>query len=974
MSNALSRLLKVLTLERKQGYRNKAVIGGLDKFASRWEADARAECSNADAVNEIVTLMLGYPAVGDLTARERIVDQIIHRTEEIAKDTAGVPAGATAGQEEAGPSVSASPQLRPDSAAAGVTSGAPPEAKPTRPIPHAGMADGIPAGVAKVEGADACETPDGDQASEAQVGPVPASSQAVSAPRITTRLMPPQAGDATAGRTMPAANKPEMSQSEQSVKVAPPLKPGKPGELPEGQSPRPGTPTGAPAGRGSGLDVPVMRLPGVGPSLAERLARLGVSTVRDLLYLLPHRYEDYSSLRTIDRLRFGEEVTVIGTVWDIKTRIIGDNRKIVTAVVGDGSGEMMMSWFNPYVERRLRSGRAYTFSGKVESFRDRKVMRNPEFEPLEVQQVSTGRLVPVYPLTEGISARWLRRIMKNAVDAWATDMQDPLPPEVRRDGHLMPLGEALTQIHFPDNQERLAAAHRRLSFDEFFTLQLGVLGHRQRFREMTAKPLRADSAVLAPFLRSLPFPLTAAQQQALRDIAADLTSVHPMNRLLQGDVGSGKTAVAAVALWAAVANGTQGAIMAPTEILAEQHTRSFGAMFANLTVPAGNPTLPPPEPQAQTCDTSSTDYTAASGGRPVRVALLTGSVTGAERQEALAALAAGEIDIAVGTHALIQEGVVFHELTVAVVDEQHRFGVEQRSALRQKGLQPHMLVMSATPIPRSLALTIYGDLDVSVIDEMPAGRIPIKTKWLTSSQRERAFSFIRRQVESGRQAFIIYPLVEEGGQADPGEAVATPKNEAKAAVEEHARLSQMIFPDLRVGLLHGRMKGDEKDRVMRAFDAGELDVLVATSVVEVGIDVPNATVMMIENADRFGLAQLHQFRGRVGRGEYPSYCILISDAEESGGVQRLQALENSTDGFALAQVDLEMRGPGDFFGTRQSGLPPLRTAQLGDLPTLEAARAAAQKLFAADPGLGLPEHQGLAAQVAALWAGVGDVS
>jgi ATP-dependent DNA helicase RecG len=357
--------------------------------------------------------------------------------------------------------------------------------------------------------------------------------------------------------------------------------------------------------------------------------------------------------------------------------------------------------------------------------------------------------------------------------------------------------------------------------------------------------------------------------------------------------------------------------------------------------------------------------------RPVRVELLIGRKRKAERDAVLDDLAAGEIDIVVGTHALIQEDVTFRELTLAVVDEQHRFGVEQRAALRQKGIQPHILVMSATPIPRSLALTIYGDLDISVIDEMPPGRTPVKTKWLTSAQRERAHDFIRRQVAAGRQAFIVYPLVEESEhmfrQAQHG-------GEAKAAVDEHARLQREVFPNLRVGLLHGRLQGDEKDSVMRAFANGELDILAATSVVEVGIDVPNATVIMIEGAERFGLAQLHQFRGRVGRGQYPSYCILISDAAEGESARRLQALETSNDGFALAQVDLEIRGPGDFFGTRQSGLPPLRMAQLSDLRTLEVARTAAQRLFAADPHLSLPEHRALAAQVAAFWAGAGDVS
>jgi ATP-dependent DNA helicase RecG len=688
-----------------------------------------------------------------------------------------------------------------------------------------------------------------------------------------------------------------------------------------------------------GLNSPVTRLPGVGPHYAEKLARLGVHTVMDLLLLLPTRYDDFSQLRTIEKLRWGEEVTIIGTVWDIKSRIIGDNRRMVIALVGDGTGEIEMTWFNPFVERRLHAGQAFTFSGKIDSYRGRFLMRNPEFELLDRQQIHTGRLVPVYPLTEGITIRWLREVMSKAVEAWAAEVPDFLPADIRQQADVMPLADALAQIHFPDNMELVHAAHRRLSFDEFFLLQLGVLGARQRFRGQPGRSLHNGDEVAAPFLAALPFAMTGAQRRALGDILADLAQAQPMSRLLQGDVGSGKTAVAAAALWVAVANGAQGAILAPTEILAEQHARSFSRMFAELAHPVS--------------------------GRPINVALFTGhSPRGrAEREAALADLAAGRIDIAVGTHALIQEDIAFQDLAVAVVDEQHRFGVEQRAALRSKGVQPHMLVMSATPIPRSLALTIYGDLDVSVIDEMPAGRTPIKTKWLTSSQRERAYDFVRRQVAEGRQAFIVYPLVEE-----------SERSEAKAAVEEHARLQSAIFPKLRLGLLHGRLASDEKERVMRAFGAGEFDVLVATSVVEVGIDVPNVTVIVIEGAERFGLAQLHQFRGRVGRGAYPSYCILLSDAAEGESVQRLQALESNRDGFALAQIDLELRGPGDFFGTRQSGLPPLRTAQLTDLRTLEVARVAARQLFAADPNLIAPEHRALAGRVAAFWSEAGDMS
>jgi ATP-dependent DNA helicase RecG len=986
IDSAFSRLLKIISLERKQGYRNKAVIGGLDKFASRWEADARAETPNATAVNEIVALLIGYPSVEDVAGRERIVEQIVRRAREAmpAEPAAGARSPVTLGGKTAAPAtaqprpaetpppmapeprpergvepaisapvkpspvaaeappparpavaaaeVPAPVPLKPAVAAAEVPTPAPSKpaavevaepAAPSRPLPALSKPD-LPPTVARPTAAPA-ETPAIGRPATPLTEVLPAASAAggVAAPSPPAPLAP-----------APAAGRPPAPEA---VEAAPP--PRSNGTSQPGPRPRPRHPS-----PDAGLDAAVIRLPSIGPSYAEKLSRLGVHTVRDLLYLLPHRYDDFSALRTIDQLRWGEEVTVIGTIWNIKSRIIGDDRKLVVAVVGDGTAEMEMTWFNPYVERQLRPGRAYTFAGKIDSYRGRLMMRNPEFEPLDREQLSTGRLTPVYPLTEGITVHWLRAVINKALESFVAQMPDYLPPVIRADAGLLPLADALRQIHFPDNRDLLNAAHRRLSFDEFFLLQLGVLSARQRFRGQSARGLRADEATLAPFLAALPFTMTRAQHHALADILADLGGRQPMSRLLQGDVGSGKTAIAAAALWIAVANAAQGAIMAPTEILAEQHSRSFGALFAGLSHPLA--------------------------GRPVRVALLTGSTPRAEREEALAALAAGDIDIAIGTHALIQNEVAFRDLAVAVVDEQHRFGVEQRAALRQKGVQPHILIMSATPIPRSLALTIYGDLDVSIINEMPAGRIPIKTKWLTPTQRERAYDFIRRQVAAGHQAFIIYPLVEESEHS-----------EAKAAVEEHDRLKSSVFPNLRVGLLHGRLKGEDKDAIMRAFGAGELDVLVATSVVEVGIDVPNATVIMIEGAERFGLAQLHQFRGRVGRGPHPSYCILVSDAAEGEGVRRLQALENSTDGFALAQVDLDMRGPGDFFpkvtglrGTRQSGLPPLRTAQLSDLPTLEAARGAAQRIFAADPDLSQPEHRGLAERVAAFWTGVGDVS
>jgi len=525
-------------------------------------------------------------------------------------------------------------------------------------------------------------------------------------------------------------------------------------------------------------------------------------------------------------------------------------------------------------------------------------------------------------------------MVHRTVEYWAPRLPDHLPPSLREEYGLVDLGTALRQAHFPDDRKALEKARYRLAFDELFVFQIGILRQRQLWRSAPGRQLPVDPSMLEALLQSLPFSLTGAQRRALEHIVADLSSPHPMNRLLQGDVGSGKTVVAAVAMALAVAAGAQAAMMAPTEILAEQHYRTLSALFARFP------------------------------GRPIQVRLLTGSVTGAEREAIYAGLADGSVDVAVGTHALIQESVNFQNLALVVIDEQHRFGVRQRAALRQKGYNPHLLVMTATPIPRSLQLTIWGHLDVSVIDEMPPGRQPITTRVIMPRERERAYAFVRSQVAKGRQAFIICPLVEE-----------SEKIEAKAAVEEYERLRRDVFPDLRLGLLHGRMKGEEKDAVMSAFARGELDILVATSVVEVGIDVPNATVMLVEGAERFGLAQLHQFRGRVGRGEHPSYCLLVAESASAEAEERLRAVESTTDGFVLAQKDLELRGPGEFLGTRQSGLPDLKMASIADLRLLERVREAAGRLLETDPALQKPEHRLLARRVADLWAsGEGEVS
>lgn len=533
--------------------------------------------------------------------------------------------------------------------------------------------------------------------------------------------------------------------------------------------------------------------------------------------------------------------------------------------------------------------------------------------------------------------------MKEAVDQWAWQLDDFLPQGLIKRLDFLELPRAIIQAHYPDDTTLKDRARTRLAFDELFLLQLGVLGKKRAWQEeQPGNPIKTDSPLLEAFLRSLPFKLTAAQQKSLNEILADLEKSRPMSRLLQGEVGSGKTVVATAALLMAAASGYQGAFMAPTEILAEQHFTTLNQLLSRTG-------------QLKEEEGYLRRYSGLLS-HPLTIALLVGDIAQSTKDELQQRILKGDIDIIIGTHALIQKGVEFHRLGMAVIDEQHRFGVTQRSALRQKGFNPHALVMTATPIPRTLALTLYGDLDLSVIDELPPGRQVVKTKWLKPEQRNSAYAFIRRQVAAGQQAFIICPLVEES------EAI-----QARAATAEYERLSEEVFPEFKLGLLHGRMSADDKDGVMRRFRSGELNILVATPVVEVGIDVPNATVMLVESADRFGLSQLHQFRGRVGRGEEQSYCMLLAQDPSEIGQERLDIIERTQDGFQLAEEDLKLRGPGEFFGTRQSGLPDLRMAKLSDVPLLELARSEALKLFEIDPGLEKTEHSLLAKELAKIW-------
>ena len=696
---------------------------------------------------------------------------------------------------------------------------------------------------------------------------------------------------------------------------------------------------------GLSLDTPVDRLRGVDVKLSAKLRRLGVSTIRDLLYLFPRRHNDFTRVAKVCDLVPGEEQTIVGTVWEAtESGLRRGKLKTTEAVVGDETGNVRIVWFGqPYLAKMLKPNSRVAISGRVDVYKGHAQFQSPEFEMLDRQEglIHTGRLVPVYPLTAGLTPRRLRGIVWQALEEWSPLVEEFLPDEIRSRARLAPLPLAIAQAHYPDDLPSLEAARRRLAFDELFLLQLAILMRRKSWQDETEGiRVQPEPKVLESFIASLPFDLTAAQRRCITELMGDMErGTPPMNRILQGEVGSGKTVVALAALLAAVTSGYQGSIMVPTEVLAEQHFGTVSRLLGGLSRPV----------HEQDLFTVYLDPLA----RPVSVALLTGSTKAAARRELHRRASEGTLDITIGTHALIQEGVEMPRLALAVVDEQHRFGVMQRAALRRKGsIAPHVLVMSATPIPRTLALTLYGDLDISTIDELPPGRQRIRTRYVPPDRRQAAYDFVRKETTNGRQAFVICPLIEES------EAV-----EARAATEEYERLSSEVFPELSVGLLHGRMAARDKEDVMRRFRDGEIDMLVSTAVVEVGIDVPNATVMVVEGAHRFGLSQLHQFRGRVGRGEHQSYCLLLSEYSTPEAKERLSAVERIHDGFQLAEVDLDLRGPGDYFGTRQSGLPTLRVARLSDQDLLKLAREEAAGLLGEGSGLEDPSNGPLAREV-----------
>jgi ATP-dependent DNA helicase RecG len=681
-----------------------------------------------------------------------------------------------------------------------------------------------------------------------------------------------------------------------------------------------------------GLDSPITRL-SIRGTTATKIARIKrpdgpITTVEGLLTHWPFRHIDYGKLTRVAELQPGDRTT-LARVHQIEAPWRGNRGRPIRAVLTDGFGRIDAVWFNqPWVAAQIKQGQEYVFSGRVGYFNGRLQFENPEQEPATAEtlnDIKRGRLVPVYPSTAGLPQRTLQRAVWLALKQYLGLLPELLPAAIRRKAGLLDQQPAVSAYHNPTNWSEFGEAKRRLGFDEFFVKQLVVLARRRQWQSGPPAPnLSLPDHLVDAFQQSLPFELTDAQARALEAIRRDLASQLPMSRLLQGDVGSGKTVVAAAGLLAAVHNGYQAVLMAPTEILAEQHFRTLSWLLG------GSGLL----------------------GRPIKSAHLTGGQKASQKADVRNAIAAGEIDVAVGTHALIQETVEFARLGFAVVDEQHRFGVVQRDALKQKGQSPHLLVMTATPIPRTLSLTVYGDLDTSIIDELPPGRERVETQYIAPADRARAYSFVRGQVREGRQAFVICPLVEES------EAI-----EATAAVGEYERLGSEVFPDLRLALLHGRMSSKEKDRVMAEFRDGEADILVSTSVIEVGIDIPNATVMMIEGADRFGLAQLHQFRGRVGRGSAKSYCLLLADDPSDEARERLQLVVATNDGFMLAEEDLRIRGEGEYYGVRQSGLADFRIARLTDTELLEQARAMADQLLDENPRLEGEEYVELRRQV-----------
>lgn len=668
------------------------------------------------------------------------------------------------------------------------------------------------------------------------------------------------------------------------------------------------------------IDTPIQYLKGVGPARANLFHRMGIKTIHDLFYYIPWRYEDRRTIKKLSELRYGQLETTVGEVISSKTITTPKKRfKIFEIVVSDGSKSLHCKWFNqPFLEKYFKKGQKVILSGVVKSSNPYSTylleMENPVFELMDDGNslIHTSRIVPVYKATEGISPKQIRTLMFNLIDNHSSVIDDYIPEDILKRNSLLPLRDAIKEVHFPDGlsdvdalNRGISPAHKRLSFDELFLLELGLALMKRKESIEQGMSFKEGDELVNRFIKSLPFELTTAQKRVIEQIRADMESPFPMNRLIHGDVGCGKTVVALTAMIKVVGNGYQSCLMAPTEILAEQHYANINSM---------------------------------ANGLGIKVVLLTSGI----KDKPLDDILKGDADIVIGTHALIQERVRFRRLGLAIIDEQHKFGVIQRANLRRKGFNPDIIIMTATPIPRTLALTLYGDLDISIIDELPPGRRPVKTKVFFQSQKDKIYQIIEDELSKGRQAYIVYPVIEGSEKID-----------LKTAVDG-AEAFKRLFPHRRIGLVHGRMDRHERELTMIRFKAGEIDILVATTVIEVGVDVPNASLMLIVHAERFGLAQLHQLRGRIGRGNYESYCILLAYPPFSDEARaRLKAMESTNDGFRIAEEDLAIRGPGEFFGTRQSGMPDLRIANIiRDMDVLEIARREAFALADSDPQLG----------------------
>ena len=663
------------------------------------------------------------------------------------------------------------------------------------------------------------------------------------------------------------------------------------------------------------LNQSVQYLKGVGPKRSEIFERLRIHTIYDMLYYFPRDYNDRTKIQKISEARIGAEITIQGKILGINPRISRNRKYILEVFVGDETGTVAATWFNqPFLTNKFHIGDNIFLHGKVGTFKYLQLL-SPEYEIIQDEDVNTneGSIVPIYPLTEHISQAHFRKIMKEAVHQFADYVEEILPKEIIKKNHLTPINNAIKDVHFPKTFEYLKNAKSRLVYDELFILEMAMALRRRNIKDEIGISFKTGPNVDSHIRNLIPFTLTNAQERVIGEIKEDMRNYTPMNRLLQGDVGSGKTVVAIYAILVAIANGYQAAFMAPTEILAEQHFQTLQKYLHHSHV---------------------------------RIRLLTGDMQSKQKKDNLQQISAGLVDLVIGTHALIEEAVQFKKLGLVVIDEQHKFGVVQRLKLKEKGLYPDVLIMTATPIPRTLSLTLFGDLDISILDEMPPGRSPIKTFLVPEGKEKDAYNFIQKEIVKGRQVFIVYPLVEESEVLD-----------LKSAVTEAKRLQSEIFPTFRIGLLHGQMKQAEKDKVMMDFKEKKYDILVSTVIIEVGIDVPNATVMVVEHAERFGLAQLHQLRGRIGRGIEQSYCLLFGSPRTYESRERLKIMTKTCDGFKIAEMDFRLRGPGEFFGTRQHGLPELRISDLiKDFPILKQARNNAFKIVSEDPKLTKETH------------------